>query len=109
MARKFRNEEERQTIYDELYQGLESLGIDPSSNIAIKPLIDAIEQFVKDKGGRQFDGTVEVNGLKIEYVLPGRRILRHRVKVFRDVAPTNVVPPSVAPKPIVVPRSSLPL
>jgi hypothetical protein len=103
MARKFRNEEERQTIYDELYQGLESLGIDPSSNIAIKPLIDAIEQFVKDKGGRQFDGTVEVNGLKIEYVLPGRRILRHRVKVFQEPVANT------APKPIVVPRSSLPL
>lgn len=84
MPRKYRNAEERVIIYKDIEKGLNDLQV--YENPKVKPLIDHMELFVNEPTSlRQFDGVIEIPelGIKIEYILPGRRIIRHGVKVSR--------------------------
>jgi hypothetical protein len=59
---------------------------------SIKPLLAALDMFVTSCNARQFDGTIffQDAGFKIEYMLPGRRILQHYVRTTRLEESTNV-------------------
>jgi hypothetical protein len=100
MQRKYRNLEERMAICQDVIRGLEQLQI--LSHPLIKPLADDLERFVAATAPahREFKGVVEIApmGIKIEYRLPGRRIVPQAVRVSR-----------FDPAPLHVPRDTLPL
>ena len=83
LQRKFKSQIERASIKADVYEGLVKMQI--LDHPAVKPLLDALELFATLSNARQFDGTIFFNkeGFKIEYMLPGRRVLRHFVRTMR--------------------------
>ncbi len=83
--RRFRSREEREAIRDEAHESLASSGLSRSAPVhGIADVYAVLDAFVQAAGtGRQFDGVVEMPelGARIEYVLPGRRVLRHAVRL----------------------------
>jgi hypothetical protein len=77
--RRFRSKEERQVIVTEVNEALSKYALEP------RELINDLKAFQNDGGGRQFDGELELQELKIKIVwrLPGRRILQQFVRVSK--------------------------
>jgi hypothetical protein len=98
--RKHRNAEERDIICNEIMKGLTDLKI--QEHPRVKPFLDHVQLFRSSTSAQQFDGVIEMPdlGVKIEYILPGRRIHRHGVKVSK----IEQQQPRSSP-----PRASLPL
>lgn len=93
--RKHRDRHEREAIREELLDGLvqATLMTRPGTGEVCAPVAEFLEvldryvAFADDPGagGRQLDGKIAVPelGVQIEYVLPGRRVLRHMARVSR--------------------------
>jgi hypothetical protein len=97
--RKHRDRREREAIREELLDGLvrSKLVARPGALLDTREVGEPVAAFlaVLDRyvafadepgaGGRQLDGKIAVPelGVQIEYVLPGRRVLRHMARVSR--------------------------
>lgn len=80
--RRIRNKEEREEIRNSTLDGFVRMQIEDHVNI-IK-LIAILDEFVAcDGSARQFDGNFEIpeRSIIIEYMLPGKRIIPHYVRV----------------------------
>lgn len=80
--RKYRNQEERERIKEET---LTKLGSMPVSDEDEKAVREVMESYCSLSCGKTLMGEIELPSLeaKIEYNLPGRRILAHYVKMSR--------------------------
>ena len=90
--RKFRNREEREAIRLEIALRAQETGVGQVEGFGeFAAILDA---FVEDGSGRMFSGAVELPSVeaRIEYSLPGRRLLRHVTRVVS----TASAPPSGA-------------
>jgi hypothetical protein len=77
VQRKYRNDEERMKIREEIVSGAPP-GLD------ISPFLIKVDEFVAAKDlKRIFEGEIEFpgTGLKVVYKLPGRRIISHFAKL----------------------------
>jgi hypothetical protein len=94
-ARKFRDAPERERIRGEVLDKLQQLGL--AARPAVAPLLAALDEFVARAGSRKDRGAARAGrvelpeedvgpGRAIEYMLPGRRVLRHFVRVTAAAA-----------------------
>ena len=82
--RRMRNRDEREVIRQTVLESLTLARIDDKPGA--EKLIGILADFVACADtARQFDGCIEVPevGAKIEYMLPGRRLLRHYVRLAK--------------------------
>ena len=99
--RKFRNRQERQAIREEVVDGLDRIGVIFSQDL--KPFVSKLNEFVESTNGYTFEGRVELKdvGIAIDYMLPGRRIVKQVVKASKiggpDQETTTTVPNSSSP------------
>ena len=83
--RRFRNRAEREAIRTEVALRAMETGVGQADGFGA--LAAALDAFVEDDGGsRTFEGTVALPSVnaRIEYSLPGRRVLRHVVRVVAE-------------------------
>ena len=78
--RKYRNIEERTFICDEVLQKIESLPLTDPELVEIKKVLDTFQQQV---AGITLSGTIDLSSIDcvLKYELPGRRIMRHFMKL----------------------------
>lgn len=85
IQRRFRSREERDAIRDETHEALANVGLHRTSHmIGISTIYQLLDEFVVAEGsGRQIDGSINLPdiGARIEYMLPGKRIVRHFVRL----------------------------
>ena len=85
MQLKFSDYEERLKIWTDVYTTWEQLGL-PASSPARAALLDVLNHFVGRTDGHVYVGTIVVPGLdnkQLEYVLPGRRVLKPFVRLAK--------------------------
>lgn len=106
--RKHRNAEEREIICNDIIKGLIDLKI--QEHPGVKPFLDHVQLFRSATSAQQFDGVVEMPdlGVKIEYILPGRRIHKHGVRVSKIEQQQPQQQPQLQQRSS-LPRASLPL
>ena len=95
--RKFRNREEREAIRLEIALRAQETGVGQVEGFGeFAAILDA---FVEDGSGRMFSGAVELPSVeaRIEYSLPGRRLLRHVTKVISTATATATATTSASP------------
>ena len=82
--RKYRDSKERGKIAADVYRAWADLRI-PETSTARAALIDDLNKFITHTDGYVFAGFIAVPelGRQLEYVLPGRRIMRHFVRLVK--------------------------
>ena len=78
--RKFRNAEERAHICAEVEEKLQQL---PLSDEEKKNIEAVLMAFVSQTQGGVLEGVIELNSIqsRLEYILPGRRIMHHMMRI----------------------------
>lgn len=98
--RKFRNVDERRQIVDETLLAMHQVGLTEAACPNVGKLNLILAEFTANVGnGRSFDGVIELPeiGKVIQYALPGRRIVKHFIRVSAGpVGPSSLVPTDTA-------------
>ena len=86
--RKHRNMEERTAICEEVYSKLQQLLLTGDEQ---KEIEDVLKTFLAQTGGQTLQGVIDLKsiGCQIEYVLPGRRVLPHFMRILQKPQQTK--------------------